>query len=285
MNHIKPFFYCLFLSLFCLCSFAQQTENTVLENQTTLILVDSSSVSSNDIKEVFKDTLKKTTDSIVAIQKNDSIFVYPPPFKDYRRLGYNTALYVGAAVVVFGIFWVSPESFSKWDKESIKENGIGWKWKQNVKAGPVMDDDTWFINYVTHPYSGAVYYMTARSSGFNVFESFAYSAIMSTFFWEYGIEAFAEIPSTQDLIITPVIGSAMGEAFFYAKKSIIKHDKRVLKSRFLGITTLFVIDPFNTILNGFGYKEKVRTQMNIAPVGFDPSSNKTVWGVNFSASF
>jgi len=53
----------------------------------------------------------------------------------------------------------------------------------------------------------------------------------------------------------------------------------------LGITSLFFIDPFNTILDGFGYKEKVKTQMNVAPVGFDSSSNKMIWGVNLSASF
>jgi hypothetical protein len=108
---------------------------------------------------------------------------------------------------------------------------------------------------------------------------------MSTFFWEYGVEAFAEIPSIQDLVITPVVGSVVGEGFFYAKKSILRHDKRVLKSRFLGTTTLFLIDPFNTILDGCGYKQKVKTQMNIAPVGFNPSSDKMIWGVNFSASF
>ena len=108
---------------------------------------------------------------------------------------------------------------------------------------------------------------------------------MSTFFWEYGIEAFAEIPSVQDLIFTPVVGSVVGEIFFITKKRIVRHDKKVLNSRFLGITSLFIIDPFNTILDGLGYKEKVKTQMNVAPVGFDPSSNKMIWGVNFSASF
>jgi hypothetical protein len=77
----------------------------------------------------------------------------------------------------------------------------------------------------------------------------------------------------------------MGEIFFITKKSIVRHDKKVLNSRFLGITSLFFIDPFNTILDGFGYKEKVKTLINIALVGFNPNSNKTIWGINFSASF
>jgi hypothetical protein len=108
---------------------------------------------------------------------------------------------------------------------------------------------------------------------------------MSTFFWEYGIESYAEIPSIQDLIVTPILGSVVGEAFFYTKKSIVKHNKKVLNSKFLGITSLLIIDPFNTILDGLGYKEKVKTQMNIAPVGFDVNSNKMIWGLNFSATF
>ena len=178
-----------------------------------------------------------------------------------------------------------PESFTHWDKEAMKEQGMFYKWKENVKAGPVWDEDDFTMNYLAHPYCGGVYYMTARSSGFNIFESFSYSVVMSTFFWEYGIEAFAEIPSVQDLVVTPVLGSVVGEIFFITKKRIVRHDKKVLNSRFLGITSLFIIDPFNTVLDGFGYKEKVKTQMNIAPVGFDSFSNKPVWGLNFSASF
>ena len=273
MNHTKIFIYYLFL--FCTYSFAQQTDSSNIENQISIIVNDSSLVSSKDTQKVFVDSIKKTTDSIAPIQKNDSI-TYPPKTRDYRRLGYNTSIYVGAAVIGFGVLWLMPESSTHWDKEAMKENGLLWKWKQNVKAGPIWDHDNWVLNYVMHPYCGGIYYMTARSSGFNIVESFTYSVIMSTFFWEYGIEAFAEIPSTQDLIFTPVLGSVVGEGFFYAKKSIVKHDKKVLHSRFLGITTLFLIDPFNTILDGLGYKEKVKTQMNIAPVGFDASSNKTV---------
>lgn len=284
MIHFKTFFFTFFLFSICNISFSQELYSSSLDNSVSLIVTDSVLVRSNEVKAVFKDTLAIKKDSIAPLQKNLSIS-YPPIPKDYRRLGYNSALFIGATVIAFGVLWVMPESTTNWDKEEIKEKGLLWKWKENVKAGPVWDEDDWVLNWITHPYSGAVYYMTARSSGFNVFESFTYSAIMSTFFWEYGVEAFAEIPSIQDLVITPVVGSVVGEGFFYAKKSILRNDKRVLKSRFLGTTTLFLIDPFNTILDGCGYKQKVKTQMNIAPVGFNPSSDKMIWGVNFSASF
>lgn len=219
-----------------------------------------------------------------SFHNNDSL-IYPPIAKDYKKLGYNTAIVLGSTVIAYGILWTLPESFTKWDKEEMKEKGITAKWKENVKAGPVIDDDNFFLNYVMHPYFGGVYYMTARSNGFNIFESFAYSAIMSTFFWEYGVEAFAEIPSVQDLIVTPVLGSVVGEGFFYAKKSILKNDSRVLNSRFLGKTSLILMDPLNTIMDSFGYKQKVKTQLNLAPVGFNPYTKSATLGLSFSAIF
>ena len=45
------------------------------------------------------------------------------------------------------------------------------------------------------------------------------------------------------------------------------------------------MDPLNSILDGFGYKQKVKTQLNIAPVGFNPYTKNTTWGLSFSASF
>jgi len=284
MNSIKTFFYCLILLSFFVTTHAQQ-DNSIANTPDVTSSNDSTLVGMNEIKTITQDTVVDPTTANSTPQPQTYTDVYPPPCRDYRKLGYNSALYIGAAVIVFGALWVSPESFSNWDKEEIKQKGIAYKWKENVKAGPVMDQDTWFINYVTHPYSGAIYYMTARSSGFTIFESFGYSVLMSTFFWEYGIEAFAEIPSTQDLIVTPIVGSAMGEGFFYAKKSILKNDKKVLKSRFLGKTTLFLMDPFNTILDGFGYKTKVKTQMSVAPVGVNQFTKTPVWGVQFSAQF
>jgi hypothetical protein len=285
MIQTKIFFGFVLLTLTGFTSFSQQleTNNSHLDIRSNQF---DNSVAVNDLnitsQDPFYNNISILTDSTLVKQNTT---VYPPAFRDYRRLGYDSAMYVGAAVIAFGVLYSMPESATNWDKEAMKENGITYKWKQNVKAGPVWDDDDWVLNYVTHPYSGAVYYMTARSSGFNIFESFLYSAFMSTFFWEYGIEAFAEIPSKQDLIVTPVIGSALGEGFFYAKKSIIRHDRRVLNSRFLGYTSLLVIDPFNTLLDSFGYKERQKTQLTLAPIGFDKGANKAIWGLNFNMQF
>lgn len=108
---------------------------------------------------------------------------------------------------------------------------------------------------------------------------------MSSFFWEYGVEAFAERPSMQDLYITPIAGYLIREGFFIAKKAIIKNDSRILHSRFLGYTTLFVLDPFNNILDGLGYKQKVKPQITLKPVFFNPNTTRASWALNISANF
>ncbi len=211
----------------------------------------------------------------------DQKYLVYDPVKDPKRLLYNTGLFLGAAVVTFGVLWVMPESFTNWDKEEMRDYGLVNRWKDNVRAGPVWDEDGIFLNWIMHPWIGGIYYMSARGSGYNKWQSFAYTAIMSTFFWEYGIEAFAEIPSWQDLIITPILGSVLGEQFFRWKGNIIRNEKKLLNSRFLGRTTIFLMDPMNQILDGFGYKtkNKVQTYSMIAPIEYDFISNKTIWGL------
>jgi len=285
MIQTKTFFCYVLITLTGFTSFSQQldTNNTPQEISSNQF---DNSLAQNDVTVSTGDSLHYNAPLFLDnTYQTQNTAAYPPAFKDYRRLSINTGMYFGATVIAFGVLYAMPESVTNWDKQDMKENGIFNKWKQNVKAGPVWDDDDWVLNYITHPYSGGVYYMTARSSGFNIFESFLYSAFMSTFFWEYGIEAFAEIPSIQDLIVTPVIGSVIGEGFFYAKKSIVRHDRRVLKSRFLGYTSLFLMDPFNTLLDSFGYKERQKTQLNVAPIGFDKGANKAIWGLNFNMQF
>ena len=146
--------------------------------------------------------------------------------------------------------WVMPESVSKWDKNALEEKSLGDRWIEHVKAGPVWDKDDFLINYVGHPVSGAWYYTAARGYGISEEGSFAYSVVLSTFVWEYGYEAFAEIPSWQDLFSTPIVGSLMGEGFFYLEKKIDKNHGEVLGSRTLGNISYFLLNPIGNISNG-----------------------------------
>lgn len=151
---------------------------------------------------------------------------------------------------IMGLLYVMPESVSKWDKDEMKFNTLGKKWKENIKAGPIWDQDEWEINYIGHPYFGAAYYMVARNQGLNPIESGTYSFLMSAFLWEMGIESFAEVPSKQDIIITPLIGSVIGEAFYIWEQRIEANNNQVWGSSFLGKSMLILLNPAGSASSG-----------------------------------
>lgn len=170
-------------------------------------------------------------------------------YPNYGAMLGNTGIFFGAAIGAAATLYVLPESFSNWDRDEIRKDAFKNWWK-NVKKGPVIDHDDWVLNYVAHPYVGSIYYMSARSAGFNAGYSLLYSFGMSTVFWEYGIEAFAEVPSLQDLIVTPLGGAIIGEGFYLLKRKIVSNHYYILNSKILGHTVAFLIDPI-TELKGF----------------------------------
>jgi len=154
---------------------------------------------------------------------------------------------------VMGLLYVAPESVSKWTEEQKELGDLGNKWNQNVKDGPVVDEDDFVINYVGHPVSGAYYYVVARNDGYGWFGSFMYSVFVSTFVWEYGYEAFAEIPSIQDLISTPLVGSIMGEGMYHLEKMLDENGGLVFGSKTLGNVCYAFLNPFGRLADSLNF--------------------------------
>lgn len=168
---------------------------------------------------------------------------------DWHRLWLNTAVYAGAMVGTLLVLECLPEDATSWNRAEIQKTPMFKRWYENVfKKGPKWDTDSWVFNYIMHPYAGAVYFMSARSCGFNFWQSMAYSAIISSVFWEYGIEAFMERPSIQDLFVTPLVGSVIGEGFYRAKRKLVENDYHLLGSPVLGNIAAFLMDPVNEVL-------------------------------------
>lgn len=119
---------------------------------------------------------------------------------------------IGWQVVSVAIMYHAPFEVSNWNEQEKASLGFE-QWGDNA-TDPVWDEDHWAVNYVTHPYWGAGYYIRGRERGFSRRESFWISALYSTVY-EFGIESFMEQPSIQDLIVTPVAGTALG---FYFEK-------------------------------------------------------------------
>ncbi len=167
--------------------------------------------------------------------------------EDAEYLRQQTYTILGLSVATAAFMTLLPESITKWDEEDRNLSGLGQKWKDNVSNGPVWDRDEHFLNYVMHPYFGGVYYTAARHAGYNEFHSFLYSTAMSAFFWEYGVEAFAETPSWQDLFVTPFFGAVVGEIMFETERGIVANGGEVMGSEIAGDISLFFLNPVGHI--------------------------------------
>ncbi len=194
-----------------------------------------------------------------------------------------------------GVLWSMPGTTTGWDKEAIRRNpnGLFSEYKNNISRGPRWDDDNKFLNFVAHPAAGAAYYTLSRHNGKSPLESFGYAVAMSTFFWEYGFEAFVEIPSMQDLIITPLFGALLGEVAFQYENQIRNNDGQVLGSKTLGAAAMIVLNPagalsdaINSVLGAKVIKDAKADLVlkRYRPVLHEPGL-KTMIGIQFTFLF
>ncbi len=140
-----------------------------------------------------------------------------------------------------------PQSMTSWDMEELQKKSLSERWFEHVSTPPVWDHDAWAVNYIGHPVSGAWYYTMARNDGMSIGESAAFSTLMSTFFWEYGYEAVSEVPSIQDLIVTPFLGSFLGEGMYILEGKLNANGGMVFGSKTIGAISYFFLDPIGNI--------------------------------------
>jgi hypothetical protein len=192
---------------------------------------------------------------------------YSPDLRqpDWHRLWINTAVLASAYVGSLFVLECLPEDATAWNRAEIQNQAPFKRWFKNVfKRGPEWDHDKFYFNYILHPYAGASYFMGARSCGFNMWQSLLYSACVSTFGWEFGIEAFMERPSYQDLVITPIVGCAIGEGFYRIKRYLVEHDYKLLGSSLLGNVVAFICDPINEVIGLFAGNEARTLSKNLS---------------------
>lgn len=172
--------------------------------------------------------------------------------EDWKRLWLNTAVLSGAFVGTLLVLECLPEDATSWNRAELQDVPLFKRWYNHVfKKGPEWDHDKFYFNYILHPYAGAAYYMAARSCGFNLWQSLLYCTLVSTVGWEFGIEAFMERPSIQDIFITPLVGTAMGECFYKIKRSIVANGYKLAGSSVLGNIVVFLVDPVNEVIGLF----------------------------------
>ena len=83
--------------------------------------------------------------------------------------------------------------------------------KENLTHRWVWDGDNFVTNQLGHPLQGNIYFNSARTSGFNYWESLGFVAIGSLQ-WELFMEN--TYPSMNDFITTTLSGTLLGEVFY-----------------------------------------------------------------------
>ena len=127
--------------------------------------------------------------------------------------------------------------------------------KKNLRHGFVWDNDQMGTNMFLHPYHGNLYYNSARSNGFNYWESGLF-ALGGSAMWELFMEN--EYPSINDIIATPVGGLALGEVL-YRTSDLVLDDSRTGRNRFGRELAAFVIAPtrgLSRIISGDAWKRR-----------------------------
>jgi len=122
-------------------------------------------------------------------------------------------------------------------------------WGHNLKYGWEWDSDGFGINFVGHPYSGALSYSAARSNGYNYFASLGFAA-GGSLMWEYFGETTR--PSYNDIINTSLSGAFLGEVLYRLSSNVLD-DRTRGRERVLREIAAGVIDPMrglNRILQG-----------------------------------
>jgi len=221
----------------------------------------------------------------------------PPQNPDWRSIKFDTAYFMIYQLAAIGVLYVAPDHISGWNKHD-KDDFKFKKWADNA-SNPVFDKDDWWINYIMHPYWGATYYTLGRERGLKRSQSFWFSFFLSTLF-EYGAEALFEPVSIQDMIVTPVAGSLLGEYLFSPiRERIRSHDELSWPDK----TILFLTDPIGVINSGvsrfLGLNAKVRFSQlrlqNVAPSPWaqgnpgvskpDDSRITPVWGLQLKLTW
>jgi hypothetical protein len=149
----------------------------------------------------------------------------------------------GVEVTLLGVCAALPRSFTGWSDHMVDDALTNLN--TAFTKPPVWDDDAWAINYVGHPYGGAVYFNTVRSQGASFLQSFLFSTALSVQ-WEYIVEAVAEPPSTQDLLFTSTTGALLGEAIHAATQHMKQNGTNLFEKAFI-----LVFNPTSVVMTGF----------------------------------
>jgi hypothetical protein len=116
--------------------------------------------------------------------------------------------------------------------------------KDHLSGGWAFDDDAYSTNQIGHPLTGSFAFSAARSTGHGFWVSGLYSA-GGSLLWEL-VEN--EVPSTNDMIVTPIGGMFIGEAMHRFSRSLLYRGYG--KPTWIRRTAASILDPVGAINRG-----------------------------------
>lgn len=143
------------------------------------------------------------------------------------------------------LLFTLPKDVSNWSKQNPQ--AVNVQYRKTFSRPPVLDADVWYINYLGHPYAGACYYNAIRSQSAKFWQAALFS-LGHSLVWEYVAEGGLEQPSIQDLIVTPIVGSLLGELIHHATVTMSRNGFTWYEKMFV-----CVFNPMFAINNGFKY--------------------------------
>ncbi len=167
-----------------------------------------------------------------------------PDQPDRDGLRKDTYYFLFSQFFVIGILYAMPEDISGWSEEQKSEFRFS-KYTDHI-SDIRWDTDDWWINYILHPYWGGAYYVRARERGYDDDQAFWYSLLLSTIY-EYGAEAIFEVPSVQDLILTPGLGYFIGRYMMGMREDLRARMRAGHELRAGDRAMLFVTDPLGAV--------------------------------------
>lgn len=195
--------------------------------------------------------LSTTTHAQTAIHKQ----VAPIELPDSADLSfYSKKNWIMASSQIVGLnmgLWAFNRYAQKAEFAYIDINTI----KANLKKGFVWDNDQMGTNMFLHPYHGNLYFNSARSNGYNFWESGAF-AFGGSLMWELFLEN--EYPSINDIIATPIGGLALGEVL-YRSSDIVLDDRATGGERVGREFAAFLITPtrgLTRMINGDTWRKR-----------------------------
>lgn len=270
--------------LLCLPLRAEDTEQNIGFIATPIVTTDSLALTNPDsISAVNIAALQRYVPGDRINKKGrkqiETIYAYPEgntlafSHPDWKRMWINTGVLLGAFLGSQLVLECLPEDATSWNRAEFQSTPSYVRWRNHVlDEGFAWDNDKAVFNLFLHPYAGAAYFMSARSCGLSFWGSLLYSTCISNIGWELGIEAANERPSIQDIIITPLVGSAIGEGFYHLKRYLVNNDYHLFGSPVVGNIVAFLIDPVNEVIGLFAgnparrYAKQRHVMMTSSPI-------------------